>query len=207
MRFAVLASLLLLASCSSAPKPKKEAEAPKPAVPPSKVGAPDVFKVRFETSKGPFTVEVHRAWAPKGADRFYELVKDNFFNQARFFRVVPNFVVQFGIAADPKMTKKWDVPIDDDPVLRTNRTGSVVFATAGPNTRTSQIFINLRTNMTLDNQGFAPFGQVVEGMEVVEKIYPGYGEQPDQELINKRGNAYLNAQFPKLDFIRSASIQ
>lgn len=207
MRFAVLASLLLLASCSSAPEPKKEAEAPKPAVPPSKVGAPDVFKVRFETSKGPFTVEVHRAWAPKGADRFYELVKDNFFNQARFFRVVPNFVIQFGIAADPKMTKKWDVPIDDDPVMRTNRTGSVVFATSGPNTRTSQIFINLRTNMTLDDQGFAPFGQVVEGMEVVEKIYPGYGEQPDQELINKRGNAYLNAQFPRLDFIRSASIQ
>jgi peptidyl-prolyl cis-trans isomerase A (cyclophilin A) len=207
MRFAAFAALLLLASCSSAPEPKKEAESAKPSVPPSKVGAPDVFKVKFDTSKGPFVVEVHREWAPKGADRFYELVNDNFFSQARFFRVVPNFVIQFGLAADPKLSKKWDVPIDDDPVLRTNRAGAVVFATAGRNTRTSQIFINLRSNMMLDNQGFAPFGQVVEGMEVVEKLYSGYGEQPDQEQITRRGNAYLTDQFPRLDYIRTASIQ
>jgi len=209
MRFATLAAAaLLLAACSSAPEPaKKEAEPAKPAVAPSKVGAPDVFKVLFDTSKGPILIEVHREWAPLGADRFYELVKDNFFSQAGFFRVVPNFVIQFGIAADPKMTKKWDVTIKDDAVIRTNRTGSVVFATAGRNTRTSQIFINLRSNMSLDNEGFAPFGQVVEGMNVVEKIYAGYGEQPDQEQITKRGNAYLKAQFPRLDVIKTASIQ
>jgi len=206
-----------MAACSTAPESKKETapaappaaepEAPKANVPPSKVGAPDVFKVRMETSKGPVVVEVHREWAPIGADRFYELVKDGFFNEARFFRIVPNFIVQFGLAADPKKTKKWDNAIADDPVSRTNRAGSVTFATAGPRTRTSQIFINLRSNQSLDSQGFAPFGQVIEGMEAIEKLTSEYGEMPDQQAITMRGNAYLKDKFPNLDFIKTAVVQ
>lgn len=210
------AGLLLLAGCSSAPEPKKESAPPTPApsepvtpkatIPPSKVGAPDVFKVKMETSKGPVTIEVHREWAPIGADRFYELVKDGFFTEARFFRIVPNFIVQFGLAADPKMTKKWDKQIADDPVSRTNRAGSITFATAGPGTRTSQIFINLRSNMMLDSQGFAPFGQVIEGMEAIEKLNSEYGEMPDQQALTMRGNAYAKDKFPRLDFIKTATV-
>lgn len=209
--------LLLLAACSSpAPESKKETApsptpeeptTPKANIPPSKAGAPDVFKVKMETSKGPVVIEVHREWAPIGADRFYELVKDGFFSEARFFRVVPNFIVQFGLAADPKMSKKWDKQIADDPVSRTNRAGSVTFATAGPNTRTTQIFINFASNQSLDNQGFAPFGQVIEGMEAVQKLNAEYGEMPDQQAITMRGNAYLKAKFPNLDYIKTAVIQ
>jgi peptidyl-prolyl cis-trans isomerase A (cyclophilin A) len=183
------------------PEPKKEVAEPKKAVEDK-----NIYRVRLDTSKGPITVEVHRDWAPIGADRFQQLVKDGFYDGARFFRVVPNFVVQFGLAADPAKTKKWDKPIKDDPVKRTNSRGSIVFATAGPGTRTTQLFINLRSNQFLDEQGFSPFGQVVEGMDVVDQIYAGYGEQPDQQAITNRGNAYLNAQFPKLDFIKSARI-
>lgn len=217
MRFRIVlpvAGLVLLAACSSSPEPKKEptpppAEpaTPKAVVPPSKVGAPDVFKVKMETSKGPVLIEVHREWAPLGADRFYELVKDGFFTEARFFRIVPNFIVQFGLAADPKMSKKWDKTIPDDPVSRTNRAGSVTFATAGPNTRNSQIFINLASNQALDNQGFAPFGQVIEGMEAIQKLNADYGEMPDQQMITMRGNAYLKDKFPKLDYIKTAVVQ
>ncbi|MEP7361654.1 MAG: peptidylprolyl isomerase [Acidobacteriota bacterium] len=210
--------LLLLAGCSSTPEAKKEpapASTPTPVepettkgnVPPSKVGAPDVFKVKMDTSKGPVIIEVHREWAPIGADRFYELVKDGFFQEARFFRIVPNFIVQFGLAADPKMSKKWDKTVADDPVSRTNRAGSVTFATAGPNTRNSQIFINLASNQSLDNQGFAPFGQVIEGMEAVQKFNAAYGEMPDQQAITMRGNAYLKDKFPNLDYIKTAVIQ
>ncbi len=221
--FAAVAALLVT-GCSRQPEPAKEAAkeraesaqqpAPTPATPPpaaqEKAEAPkpsgNTFRVRFETSKGPFVVEVHRDWAPIGAQRFEELVKSGYYNGARFFRVVPNFVVQFGLAADPAATKKWDRPIKDDPVLQTNRAGSVVFATAGPNTRTTQLFINLRSNQQLDSDGFAPFGMVVEGMDVVQQIYPGYGESPDQGAITARGNAYLTANFPKLDYIKSATI-
>ncbi|HWR35576.1 MAG TPA: peptidylprolyl isomerase, partial [Clostridia bacterium] len=151
-------------------------------------------------------VEVHRDWAPIGARRFEELVKAGYYNGARFFRVVPNFVVQFGLAADPAVTRKWDKTIPDDPVLQTNRVGSLVFATAGPNTRTTQLFINLKSNQSLDDQGFAPFAMVVEGMDVVQNIYPGYGENPDQGQITARGNAYLTTAFPKLDYIKKATI-
>ncbi len=225
--FVVLAALFA-AGCSSQPdaaksaaeeraqsaqQPPAEPATPPPAAPEEKKAAepaaPDAntFRVRFNTSKGPFVVEVHRDWAPLGAQRFEELVKAGYFNGARFFRVVPNFVVQFGLAGDPAVTKKWDRPIKDDPVAQTNRVGSVVFATAGPNTRTTQLFINLRSNQFLDDQGFAPFGMVVEGMDVVQSIYPGYGENPDQGQITTRGNAYLNAAFPKLDYIQTATIQ
>ena len=151
-------------------------------------------------------MEVHPEWAPLGAKRFEELVKDGFYDGARFFRVVPNFIIQFGIAGDPKMTKKWDKPIKDDDPVRTNAYKTVAFATAGPETRTAQVFINLRSNQTLDKQGFAPFAIVTEGMENVEKLFAGYGEQPDQQRIERQGNAYLNQNFPKLDYIKSAKI-
>ena len=142
--------------------------------------APAVFRTRIDTTAGSFVIETHRDWSPKGADRFYELVRKHYYDNSRFFRVVPNFVVQFGLAASPAMTKKWDKEIADDPVLRTNRVGALTFATAGPNTRTTQVFISTRSNQSLDSQGFAPFGQVTEGMEIVLQLYSGYGEQPDQ---------------------------
>jgi cyclophilin family peptidyl-prolyl cis-trans isomerase len=192
---------LLLGGCSRSTEPKKttEAEPPKPA-------EAATYKVLFDTTKGPFTVEVHPDWAPLGAARFEELVKDGFYNGARFFRVVPNFIIQFGIAADPKMTRKWNKTIKDDEPKRTNGYKTLAFATAGPETRTAQVFINLRSNQVLDKQGFAPFAVVTEGMEVVEKLYAGYGEQPDQPRIERQGNAYLSANFPKLDYIKSAKI-
>jgi len=158
------------------------------------------------TSKGDITIEVHRDWAPIGAQRFYELVQAGFYDNARFFRYVPNFVIQFGLAADPAVTKKWSTTINDDPVTHINRTGSLSFATAGPNTRTSQIFINLRTNQTLDDQGFAPFAQIVDGQDVVGKIYGGYGEQPDQDAIRLKGNTYLLKSYPKMDYIKTAKV-
>ena len=226
LTFALFAALaaLVITGCSKAPEPAKEAAqeraqsqqppAPTPPAPPpeaKKAEAPkepagNTVKVRFETSKGPFIIEVHREWAPLGARRFEELVKDGYYNNARFFRVLPRFVVQFGLAADPAKTKKWDKPFKDDPVLQTNRVGSVVFATAGPNTRTTQLFINLGSNQSLDSQGFSPFGMVVEGMDVVQQIYAGYLEKPDQGEITTRGNAYLTAEFPKMDFIKTATV-
>lgn len=170
--------------------------------------APAVFKVKFDTSKGPFTVEVHRDWAPNGADRFYELVKTSFFDQARFFRVVPGFVVQFGLPKDPKVAEEWrDKNISDDPVTQSNRRGYLTYAMRGPGTRTTQLFINLSDNVPLDSQGFAPFGRVVEGMDVVQNLYSGYGESPQQPLIQSQGNAYLERQFPQLDYVKSARIE
>jgi cyclophilin family peptidyl-prolyl cis-trans isomerase len=203
---ACLMAVAVAGGCSRSSEPARET--PKEAakeipVAPESGGA---YKVRMVTSKGPIVLEVHRDWAPIGAARFEELVKDKFYDGARFFRVVPNFVIQFGIAADPRMTKKWDKPIDDDPVRQTNRVGAVAFATSGPNTRTAQVFINLRSNQSLDGRGFAPFAQVIEGMDVVEKLYADYGEQPDQGQIERRGNAYLTKEFPQLDYIRSAAI-
>jgi peptidyl-prolyl cis-trans isomerase A (cyclophilin A) len=202
-RHVVLAGAVALASCSRT-EPKKEAEQT-PAPSPSKPEA-GTYKVRFETTKGPFVVEVHRDWAPLGAARFEELVKDGFYNNTAFFRVVPNFIIQFGIAAEPRMTKKWNKPIKDDQPVRTNSYKSLAFATAGPETRTTQVFINLRSNQILDKQGFAPFALVIEGMEVVEKLYSGHGEGPDQQRIERQGNSYLKASFPRLDYITRATI-
>jgi len=169
--------------------------------------APDQYKVKFETTCGDFVIEVHRDWAPVGADRFHELVSKEFFNECGFFRVVPDFMVQFGINGDPKIQKDWrDAKIKDDKVTKSNKKGYITFATSGPNSRTSQVFINFADNSFLDSQGFAPFGQVVEGMEVVEKIYAQYGERPDQGEIQERGNEYLKKAFPKLDFVKKATI-
>lgn len=194
-----------------APAPEEKAVAKAPEPTPAPKIAPEkklenVFKVKFDTTKGPVIVEVHKDWAPIGAAQFEQLVKSGFFTGVRFFRVVPNFVVQFGLAADPGVTKKWDRVIADDPVTQTNRAGSLTFATRGPGTRTTQLFINLRSNQSLDSQGFAPFAIVVDGMNAVEQIYAGYGEQPDQQEITNRGNAYLEASFPKLDYIKTATI-
>ena len=175
--------------------------------------APATYKVKFDTSKGAFVVEVHRDWAPLGADRFYNLVKSGFFTNARFFRVVSGFMVQFGINADPKVSAVWrDANINDDPVKQSNTRGMITFATRGPNTRTTQLFINYADNARLDSQGFAPFGQVVSGMNVVDALYSGYGEGaprgagPEQGRIQSEGNGYLIKEFPKLDYIKTATI-
>jgi peptidyl-prolyl cis-trans isomerase A (cyclophilin A) len=157
---------------------------------------------------------VHRDWAPNGADRFYNLVKNGFYNDARFFRVISDFMVQFGINGDPALNRVWQAArIPDDAVKGSNTRGTITFATAGPNTRTTQVFINFGNNASLDSQGFAPFGKVTSGMEVVDKIYGGYGEGapsgkgPDQGRTQAEGNAYLTKTFPKLDYIKTATIE
>jgi len=176
----------------------------------SKEKAPDTYKVKFDTTRGVFTVSVTRAWAPLGADRFYSLVKHHFYDNAAFFRVVPQFVVQFGISPTPAVSAAWKkTEIKDDPVTQSNKRGALVFATAGPNTRTTQVFINLKDNERLDKMGFAPFGVVDgNGMNVVEMMYEGYGDNagPDQDQIEKQGDPYLKKGWPKLDYIKSASL-
>jgi peptidyl-prolyl cis-trans isomerase A (cyclophilin A) len=175
--------------------------------------APAVYKAKFDTSKGAFVIEVHRDWSPNGADRFYNLVKNGFYDNARFFRVISGFMVQFGINADPKISAVWrNANIADDPVRESNLRGYVSFATAGPNTRTTQVFINFGNNKMLDGMGFSPFGKVVSGMEVVNSLYAGYGEGapqgagPAQGRIQQQGNPYLISNFPKLDYIKTATI-
>jgi peptidyl-prolyl cis-trans isomerase A (cyclophilin A) len=169
--------------------------------------APEVYKVKFTTTKGDVVLQVNRAWAPLGADRFYNLVKNGFYKDAAFFRVVPRFVAQFGIPARPEVAAAWDhAYIVDDRVTQSNKRGTLTFATAGPNTRTTQIFINFSDNAGLDGQGFAPFGEVTEGMELVDKFFAGYGESPDQSRITAQGKAYLDKSFPNLDRIITAVI-
>jgi peptidyl-prolyl cis-trans isomerase A (cyclophilin A) len=169
--------------------------------------APATYKVNFDTSAGTFVVEVHRDWAPKGADRFYNLVKNGYYDDTRFFRVVPNFMVQFGINGNPALQSSWqNAVMGDDPVKESNKRGYITFATRGPGSRTTQVFINFKDNSGLDRQGFAPFGQVVQGMDVVDKINAQYREQPSQAMIQSQGNAYLNKDFPKLDYIKKATI-
>ena len=175
--------------------------------------APAEYDAKFVTTKGDFTIRVTRAWAPLGADRFYNLVKHGFYADAHFFRVLPGFVVQFRLNADPKISGVWrSSNFKDDPVTQSNKPGSVSFATAGRDTRTTQVFINLGNNANLDSMGFAPFGQVTEGMDVVKKLHSGYGEGapsgrgPDQGAITSQGKAYLDKNFPNLDSIKSASI-
>jgi peptidyl-prolyl cis-trans isomerase A (cyclophilin A) len=213
-RVSVVFAALLLAACSSEPQKKSAeaerqpaAEAPKSGTPATTPTGPSTYTVNMVTSKGPVIITVHRDWAPLGAQRFYELVKAGYYDGARFFRVLPNFVAQFGLAANPAVTKKWDKAIKDDAVTHTNKRGSLSFATMGPETRTTQVFINLASNQSLDTQGFAPFAEVTEGMDVVDKFYKGYGEAPDQEKITNQGNAYLAGKFPNLDYIKKATIK
>jgi peptidyl-prolyl cis-trans isomerase A (cyclophilin A) len=176
--------------------------------------APATYKVKFDTSKGPFVVEVTRAWAPRGADRFYNLVKNGFYDNVRFFRVISGFMVQFGIHGDPGVMANWrTAQIQDDPVTQSNTRGMITFATAGPNTRTSQVFINFANNSQLDQSGFAPFGKVVSGMNVVDALNAEYGEGaprgrgPDRSRLQSEGNAYLAKDFPRMDYIKKATIE
>ncbi|HEV3062489.1 MAG TPA: peptidylprolyl isomerase [Vicinamibacterales bacterium] len=176
--------------------------------------APDAFKARIETSKGAFVIDVHRAWAPIGADRFYNLVKNGFYDDARFFRVLDGFMAQIGINGNPAIQGSWrNATIQDDPVKESNKRAFVTFAkSSAPNSRSTQIFINYRDNANLDKSGFAPFGEVTSGMDVVDKLYSGYGEGapggrgPEQGKIQMEGNAYLTKEFPKLDYIKKATI-
>jgi peptidyl-prolyl cis-trans isomerase A (cyclophilin A) len=202
-------------SSTPAAKPKSTAAKPaydrmllKPAL--LKDKAPDTFQVKFVTTQGEFTMTVHREWSPLGADRFYNLVKHHYFDGARVFRVVPGFVAQFGISAYPVVTAAWhDATLKDDPRGQSNRQGTIVFATSGPNTRTTQLFINLKDNSFLDSQGFTPFGEVDgSGLSVVQALYGQYGDSAglDQEPMEKGGEAYIAGKWPKLDTIKSATL-
>jgi peptidyl-prolyl cis-trans isomerase A (cyclophilin A) len=190
---------LILAACSATKQEVVKASAEQKA--------PAVYRVDFDTSRGPFVVEVTRELAPNGADHFYTLVKAKYFDGARFYRVVPGFMVQWGSAADPKVSAAWDKPIEDDPVKSSNARGAVSFAaTSQPNSRSTHMFINFGDNGRLDAMGFAPIGKVVSGMENVDQIYSGDGERPDQDQMKVEGNAYLQKEFPNLDYIKTARI-
>jgi len=206
--YAALAAVVLFAGCSSPrEEPKKKAKAE-----PERV--PEVYRVKFETTKGTFEVGVHRAWAPHGADHFYDLVKTGYYDGNRFYRVVRNFVAQWGISGDPNLSRIWaQATIPDDPVKQSNKKGTVTYAMSGPGSRTTQVFINLKDNSAaLDKSGFAPFGKVVSGMEIVENLYHSYGDMaprgggPDPKFIETQGNAYLESRFPRLDIIKKATV-
>lgn len=226
-RFALTGGLALaIAACSSGSSdsgsgPSASATVSQPAKPggalldPSKATekAPDVFKVRFQTTKGDFVVEARREWSPGGADRFYNLVKIGFYDGVKFFRVIDGFMAQFGIHGSPEVMKAWrDASFADDPVVQSNKRGFISFAMAGKNSRTTQMFINLVDNARLDKMGFAAFAQVVDGMNVVDSLYKGYGEGapqgrgPDQGRLQMQGNAYLEKSFPELDGVVTAKI-
>jgi peptidyl-prolyl cis-trans isomerase A (cyclophilin A) len=172
--------------------------------------APEIFRARFATTRGPFVIEVHRVWAPLAADRFYNLVKNGFYDDTRFFRVLDGFMVQFGLNGDPDVQRPWQLAnLRDEPVTQSNTRGFVSFTReSAPHSRYTMIFINARDNSYLDAEGFAPFGQVVSGMEVVDALYSGYGRQnvPDQRRILREGNAYLASEYPKLDSVTTATI-
>ena len=218
--FNLLCALGLFAAVAitQAEDAKKE-EKPSAALPgftdPAKLTekAPETFKAQFDTTKGKFIIEVTRSLSPNGADRFYNLVRSGYFKDIAFFRVVPGFMCQFGIHGDPNVSAKWRAAaIADDPVKGSNTRGTITFATAGPNTRTTQLFINFGNNINLDGMGFSPFGKVTEGMDVVGKINGEYGDGPPHGLgpvqgrVQAEGNAYLKKDFPNLDYIKSATI-
>lgn len=196
----------LLSGCGGTPRqPPPAAKANKAAV------MPDVWKARFETTQGPFVIEVHKDWAPRGAERFWKLVTSRFFDDSRFYRVRPGFIVQFGIAGGPAEQSLWNMaPLADDPRRESNAAATVSFAQSGPGSRRTQVFVNLRDNRTLDRDGFVPFGRVIEGMDVFKKLYAGYGEWsppgrgPEAARIQTQGNAYLDARYPRLDRILKA---
>jgi peptidyl-prolyl cis-trans isomerase A (cyclophilin A) len=212
----VLASFMALAAAGIGVYAEQAAVRKSLMVPAAfKETAPDVYNVKFDTSVGEFVIRVTRAWAPNGADRFYNLVKNGYYDEARFFRAVPNFMVQFGLNANPTVSKIWQsARIPPDKVTQSNRKGFITFAMgATPDTRTTQVFINFRNNTSLDGMGFAPFGEVVSGIEVVDKIHTGYGEAapkgsgPPQARVMAEGNAYLIKAFPKMDYIKTATIE
>jgi peptidyl-prolyl cis-trans isomerase A (cyclophilin A) len=209
----VLVVLALAAGITLAGQTPAEKAAKLRNPPALKEQAPATYKAKFDTSKGAFVVTVHRDWAPIGADRFYNLVKNGYFDDVRFFRVISNFMVQFGISGSPTVSAIWrnpSVQLKDDPVKQSNKRGYITFATAGPNTRTTQVFVNFKDNAFLDGQGFAPFGEVSQGMEdVVDKLYSQYAGKPQEQFVQilNQGNAFLNKDFPKLDFVKAATIE
>lgn len=205
--------LAALAGCGGEPPPPEEPV--DPLLYPGRLDetAPDRFQVRFETSAGDFVVEVNRAWAPRGADRFYNLVKNGYYDDNRIYRVVDDFMVQWGIHGEPLVDYQWrDEFLLDDPVVRSNERGTMTFAKAGPNSRTTEVFVNYKNNPGLDDQRFAPFGRVVDGMEVVDSFHAGYGDGPPRgggpyaAQAQAQGNAYLDAEFPELDRIVRATV-
>jgi peptidyl-prolyl cis-trans isomerase A (cyclophilin A) len=205
----ILSLAVLAAGCGGGGG--KSSGPPEQLLHPAKLSAsaPQLYTVKFVTTKGTFTIGVHRTWAPKAADRFYNLVKAHFYDGAKFFRVVPKFVVQFGISPYPAVSKAWEnARIPDDLVRANNSITSVTFASAGPNTRTTQVFINLGNNQSLDQQGFAPFGSVASGFDVVQKLYGGYRDAPTphQGEMMSEGNAWLDKHYPKLDSIETATV-
>jgi peptidyl-prolyl cis-trans isomerase A (cyclophilin A) len=194
----VLLALSLLA-CSKPPAPK--------------VVVPGVFRVKFETTQGDFVVEATREWAPHGVDRFHELVRMRYFDQSRFYRVLPGFIAQFGVHRDFKIQNLWNtLHIVDDPPKEKNLRGTLAFAQSGASTRSTQMFINLADNAVLDEQRFVPFAKIVDGMEVVDKFYSGYGDvRPegkniDPGRVEEEANEYLVPRFPKMDFVKRASL-
>jgi cyclophilin family peptidyl-prolyl cis-trans isomerase len=214
----IVALLVLALGCGQEGPPPKAAgpDLSRPLLYPARFTetAPATFRARFTTSRGDFVVLVHRDWAPIGADRFYNLVKAGFYDDARVYRVLKGFMVQFGLNGDPLVNAQWkNRVLVDDPVTQSNRRGRVTFAKGGPTSRTTEVFVNDRDNTALDAQGFAPFGEVVEGMELVDAFYAGYGDGPPrgqgpwQAQVQARGNAYLDASFPKLDHIEKAVIE
>jgi peptidyl-prolyl cis-trans isomerase A (cyclophilin A) len=211
--FALAAAAAALAGCSPSTENKREDKSAPAAA--QQAPVPGVYHVQLDTSKGLVDLEIHRDWAPRGADHFYELVHSGFFDDARFFRVVRDFVVQFGINGDPQTNQLWATAmLPDDPVKEHNVKGALTFAMRGPNTRSTQLFINLADNRkSLDGHGFAPIGKVAAGMDVVESLYSFYGDMPpmgqgpDPNLIQQQGSAYLENHFPRLDFIKKAVIR
>jgi peptidyl-prolyl cis-trans isomerase A (cyclophilin A) len=204
--FAAVAAVAVSVASAQAPAAKPNLKNPAAF----KEQAPAVFKANFETDIGSFVVEVHRDWAPNGADRFYNLVKAGYYENVKFFRVIPNFMVQFGMHGEPAVQSVWSAArIQDDPVKESNKRGTITFAMAGPNSRTVQLFINFVDNAGLDKQGFSPFGKVTKGMDIVDKINAKYGAAPgnDQGNIAAGGNAYLDKTYPGLTFIKKATIE
>ncbi len=206
--------LLMLAGCSSSDEAKKEEPKKEAVAPPKQEQAPDVFKIHLDTSKGEVVIEMHRDWAPIGVDHLYNLVKLGFYDGDYFFRYIRRFIVQFGINGDPKINNTWrNVNLQDDPVTHSNVRGTLTYATAGPRTRSTQLFINLGNNAGLDKQGFTPLGKVIGGMEVIDSLYSSYGEMPpdgqgpDPGKIEIQGNEYLTSHFPRLDYIKKATIE
>jgi peptidyl-prolyl cis-trans isomerase A (cyclophilin A) len=209
----IATALLALIGCSSSDESKKE-EPKKEAAAPKQEQAPDVFKINLDTSKGAVVIEMHRDWAPIGVDHLYSLVKMGFYDGNYFFRYIRRFIVQFGINGDPKINNHWrDINLFDDPVKQSNVKGTLTYATSGPRTRSTQLFINLNNNPDLDKKGFSPLGKVIGGMDVVQSFYSSYGEMPpdgqgpDPSKIETQGNDYLTSHFPRLDFIKKATIQ
>ena len=224
-RPAIIALIFAAAACGEkAPAPEAKtpsaapAAAPVPAAPPSEAllhpqyakftaQSPDSFAVHVVTSRGAFDLTVHRSWSPLGADRLYYLFSNGYYDGIRFFRVVPGFMAQFGMSGDTAVERVWkDLNLRDEPVTHSNKRGTLTFADAGPDTRSAQLFINFADNAPLDKSGFTPVGAVTNGMPVVDSIYSGYGESPDQTRINMEGNAYLAREFPKLDYIVTAHV-